>query len=269
MKLVAGVTSLKQAQCLIPMGADEIYCAMSSIHSHRAPSEGFRDAGELKELAGLCARSKKPLYLAVNEIYEEKGYPAILEKTARFISDGGTGLIIRDLGLAAFLRGNGFNSPLILSTLGFCFNTEALKFYSRQGFSRITLPQLLTAAEAGGLMKNIGKLETEVMYSPADHCVNLNGACSLHDAPRMKSALKLAACNCALRFSTAGGPFRFPALSGAERYGSLEKFYELGAGYLKVPRSSDLNLTKRIVSEALEFLDEMRDKKDRKRRKAA
>ena len=62
---------------------------------------------------------------------------------------GGTGVIVRDLGLLWRLREAGSGLARVLSLLAVCANMQSARAFARLGVSRIVLPRFMDAAAAG------------------------------------------------------------------------------------------------------------------------
>jgi len=245
MKIVVGVASIPQARWFLRKGVDELYFGLEKIHNHRRPSLCFSSERDSDALLRLCAAAGRPLYLAVNEIYPPEEYSRISAAAARFAGKGGAGLIIRDPGLISFLREKGFDGALVLSTLGHCFNSAAMKFYARVGVSRITLPQHILPAEARAIVQNGLGLETEVFAN--GYCPNVDGSCRFHG---IKSSAPSRELNCRRILAARGGSFSLPRFSEADRIRNMAAFYSLGVRYFKLGRwKNDLGIMKMVMSE--------------------
>ncbi len=249
MKLMAGVISETEAKSFSDSGADELYCGLCLINNHRDPELSVDLAG-LTRIIKAARNRRKPVFLAANETYHQSWYPRIVETISDCLAAGLSGLIIRDMGLLSYLRERSVKTRFILSALGCCFNSGALSFYACLGIERITVPQQLTPAEAGRLLHNRLGLETEVFFHDFSYCVNIDGACVLHDFPGAACASH----PCLETYTLQGKKFVMPKPSRPEMMRMFYSFYKEGAQYLKTPRYGDFSHGAAVVQRALKLI---------------
>ncbi len=77
MKIVAGVSSLKEIKYFLAHGASEAYCGFSQIGNHRPSDACFLDMAEVFEAIDIAHGFNKKIFLAVNETYHPDKYLAI------------------------------------------------------------------------------------------------------------------------------------------------------------------------------------------------
>src|SRR5208283_6193349 len=77
MKIVAGVSSLKEIKYFLAHGASEAYCGFSQIGNHRPSDACFLDIAEVFEAIDIAHGFNKKIFLAVNETYHPDQYLAI------------------------------------------------------------------------------------------------------------------------------------------------------------------------------------------------
>ena len=253
MKLTVGVISSEEAEYFASSGADELYCGINGVSNHRDPSKNLAGLGELATVLKHAHRNGKPAYLAVNEIYPESEYGRIHRTIKAALAAGLDGVIMRDLGLKAFLDSRRIRTYYILSSLGACFNGRALEFYAGRGFSRVVLPQQLTPGEAGPILKNRFGVEAEVFLHLHCYCINMDGVCFLHDLDGLGGTKRTYPCF--LKYDAGDGAFLMPE---PEKKLFLEMFYDYykgGAAYLKIARDANsLKEKARTVASARRLL---------------
>lgn len=253
MKIVAGASTVAEAAWLIDSPADEVYFGLTLLHNHRY-DKSLRSVEEMLQVLAMGRARRKPLYLAMNEIYAERDYPRALRLVRLFEKHGGTGLMLRDPGLMMFLREKGCKKPFVLSTLAHCFNSATLAFYARLGVSRAVLPQHLSPEEARGVIRNPHGIETEVFYLPDGFCRNIDGACRYHYLPRTAAGRASGAVyNCELCLPRAGGELKLPKVPYDECMRRIRAFRRLGVKYFKLPRDHDFDWARRCLGVMLEF----------------
>jgi putative protease len=184
--------SVEEARELISAGADELYCGMISREweaqirfKSRYPnsrSAGFynlHDYGKLKEVVSMALGRNIPVFVCMNAPYFKIHYPLVLEEIKETIKVGVSGIILYDIGLFLALKKEKIPVKLILSSIGACLNSEAVKMYKELGISRIILPSDLTFDEINAISRKSGDIELEhFIFNLA--CNNINGYCQLY-----------------------------------------------------------------------------------------
>jgi hypothetical protein len=242
MKLQVGVGSLKELEYFIKNGAAELYCGVYKVPSHVEGARNFETAAEVGEAAGVAHAAGRKLYFAANEVHA-----GLLDATAGIIKDlvarGVDGAIVKDIALLNRLNAKGVRTELILSTLSCCMNAETLAFYKGLGVKRLALPEQVTPAEAGELVRNKFRFGTEVFHKARECCRNFNGLCFLDCSGLDTNA-------CKKEYRAGNKKFFMPCLSAAEHLGELHDYYRMGVGTLKVGRSPNAEASRLIFGEA-------------------
>ncbi len=226
MRVLVGVRTLNEAGFYLTHGADEVYCGLPEIPNHGVRAENYASEAELRATIDLAGKLKKQVFLVANDVFPADVFPKAAAKVAELVRYGASGVIIRDMALLEYFRRRGLKTYFTLSTLGLCFNREALRFFKERGVSRIVLPQHLTPAEAAPMFDGKLGMDIEVFCLPLFYEVNINSLCSLScpcsqeavTDPRLQRAYT---CLSALKRSDDGGFY---------------DFYRLGAQCMKVAR---------------------------------
>jgi collagenase-like PrtC family protease len=265
MKITLGVNSLEEIDYFLTRGADEIYCGLSQIQSHRRASLSFNDITQIYEAIRIAHAFNKKIFLVVNEIYPPQHYAAVTKCLAKVIERHIDGIIARDISLLSFLGKIGLKTRFILSSLAVCFNAKTLQFYKKYNISRIALPQHLLPSEARELICNDLHIEVEVFFLPECYCVNIDGLCLLHDQTLYKKNFLRYPCEIPLRRVSRATPkcdrkkFSMPGPPLSCHLENLYNFYAMGAQYLKISRIKSLHEKIIVFREAIELLQFLKD----------
>ncbi len=241
MRVLVGVRTLNEAGFYLTHGADEVYCGLPEIPNHGVRAENYASEAELRATIDLAGKLKKQVFLVANDVFPADVFPKAAAKVAELVRYGASGVIIRDMALLEYFRRRGLKTYFTLSTLGLCFNREALRFFKERGVSRIVLPQHLTPAEAAPMFDGKLGMDIEVFCLPLFYEVNINSLCSLScpcsqeavTDPRLQRAYT---CLSALKRSDDGGFYTMPMPDSASLLNYFYDFYRLGAQCMKVAR---------------------------------
>lgn len=190
MKIVAPLNRYNEINALIDAGADELYCGLldkkqwqryASIGCLNRRGEIFSNLNSLKELESAVKISHNrnvPLTLALNEYYNEDQAVVALKQAREAVDCGVDGLLVADLGLILKLKGKLKDTELYLSSCATVFNSEAVKFYTDLGVSRIVLPRHLNIGELKRLKDLLPERLGIEVFVLNERCFNLDGFCS-------------------------------------------------------------------------------------------
>jgi len=176
-ELLAPAGSFACAEAAFTHGADAVYAGIGKFNL-RAHSPNF-EPDEFGELLKLASISNKRVYGALN-IMPSDEMLAPLEETLRQLAAAKSlpaAFIISDPGVLSLVTEVCPDTPIHLSTQSGCFNSAAMKFWRKQGVSRIILPRELCIDQIRYLSRQ-GAAETEVFIHGA-MCVSISGRCLL------------------------------------------------------------------------------------------
>ncbi len=243
MIIVAGAKNFKEAEWLFANGAGEVYCGLAGIPNHRRDSLSVRGEKELFRIIDLAKKERKKLLLLVNESCDPTRYPELARKIKRIVERGVSGLVVKDASIIEYLRDHGVNSNYILSSLALAFNSNSLEFFRRYKIKRLILPYNLTAADAGKMIKNGHRIETEMFYCPSHSCQNVDPLCKFCDWSRDYKP-------CKIRLQSENGGFTMPSPDADRLADILYDGHKAGVKYLKIPRTLDFKGLKRFLGDA-------------------
>ena len=202
----APVHAADEVAPLASAGAGELYCGIQEAwwrerygdHDSISRRQGRANLQTRDELARLATEARAhglPLYLALNGHYDEGQLDYLMELCAAFEHMGGTGVIVRDLGLLWRLRGAESGLVRVLSLLAVCANVQSARAFVELGVSRIVLPRFVDAVAVGRLLRAVPGVEAESMVF-FDKCPLVDGYCEHYHgvgyAPRTGEDAELA-----------------------------------------------------------------------------
>lgn len=256
MRVLVGVRTYNEAEFYLTRGADEVYCGLPSIPNHGVKAENFASEAELLATIDLARRLNKQAFLVANDVFPGAVFPKTAAKVAALVRRGMSGVIIRDLALLEYFKKRGLKTYFTLSTLGLCFNREALKFFRERGVSRIVLPQHLTPAEARPMFDRKLGMDIEVFCLPLFYEVNINSLCSL-SCPCSQEAVtdvkdqRAYTCLSALKRGDGQGSYAMPMPGSKALLNYFYDFYRLGASCMKVARGPNGEEVKELFYKSL------------------
>lgn len=176
-ELLAPAGTYESAETAFNFGADAIYIGIGQLNL-RAHSPNFLidDLPELKELA---KRSNKKIYAALNLMPDQKKIPDV-KKTLESLRDKNCApdaFIISDPGVLELCKEYLPDTELHLSTQTGTFNLLSIKFWKKQGISRVVLPREFTIEQIKEVCSS-RIMDTEIFIHGA-MCVSISGRCLL------------------------------------------------------------------------------------------
>jgi len=158
-------------------GADAFYMGMPSF-SMRSRINNF-DEDSIMEGVKLIREAKKKFYVTVN-IYPRGNKVDAFKKHFKFLKDKmkPDALIVADAGVFDMAREYAPNLPIHMSVQANVLNSRAVKFWQKQGATRIILPRELMLSEIKEIHKQVPKMELEFFVHGAI-CVAYSGRCLL------------------------------------------------------------------------------------------
>lgn len=175
-ELLSPAGSYEKLQTALAFGADAVYCGLPDF-SLRVRINNFT----LKTLAEAIKYTHslgKKIYLTFN-IYAHEEHLKQLPKYFKFLKENRPdALIVSDPGIISLLRKNLPQIPLHLSTQANCTNAEAVKFWQKQGITRIILAREVTLKEIAAIHRQVPKMELEYFVHGA-MCMSYSGRCIL------------------------------------------------------------------------------------------
>lgn len=183
----APIHAASEVPVLAAAGASELYCGIQEEwwrerygdHDSISRRQGMANLSTREELAQLVAAAHThglPVFLALNGHYDEKQLDYLMDLSAAFEQMGGTGVIVRDLGLLWRLRETRTSLVRVLSLLSACANGQSARAFAQLGVSRIVFPRFMDARMAKEVLRAVPGMEAESMVF-FDKCPLVDGYC--------------------------------------------------------------------------------------------
>lgn len=174
-ELLAPAGDKEKMKYAFAYGADAAYLGLPEF-SLRAKT-GF-DFATLSEAIKSAHKLKKKVYITVNIFAHEnqiEKLPAFLKKLKDCRPDA---VILSDPGVLALVKKAMPKTPIHLSTQANTLNSEAVKFWAKNGVSRIILGREASLSDIKRIKKAAPKMELEVFVHGA-MCLSYSGRCYL------------------------------------------------------------------------------------------
>lgn len=158
-------------------GADAFYMGMPSF-SMRSRINNF-DENSIMEAVRMVRKADKKFYVTVN-IYPRGNKVDAFKKHLKFLNDKmkPDAVIVADAGVFEMVREYAPKIPIHMSVQANVLNYRAVKFWQKQGATRIILPRELMLSEIKEIHENVPKMELEFFVHGAI-CVAYSGRCLL------------------------------------------------------------------------------------------
>ena len=176
LELLAPAGNMLKMKTAFAYGADAVYLGIPDF-SLRVRINDFDLAG-IKEAVDYAHARHKKVYVTINIFAHNehlKKLPAYLKKLKSFGVDA---LIVSDPGVLAVIKKIWPSAVIHLSTQANCTNSEAVKFWARQGVRRIILGREVTLKEIKAIYAAAAKMELEYFVHGA-MCMAYSGRCFL------------------------------------------------------------------------------------------
>lgn len=234
MKIVAGVKTLREAETMLRLGADELYGGLAAVPNHRLPAQSFRTMDEIKAAVRLAVKKGKRFSLLLNQPAFGPRFRKGLSVARELDREGLGACIVRELAMLDALSREGLRAGLTVSSLALCYNLPAMKRFREMGASRVVLPFHMAPEEARRLIKNPYGMETEVFFHADFCCANVDPVCRLWNLTHRDQT-------CRFSYKGPGGRWRMPEANAAEKMRAVYGFHHSGAGYLKIIRMNEFS----------------------------
>jgi len=189
MKILSCLTDIKEIEALKNAGVDEIYFGLNHKYiPNYANSGNIKTFNEAKNIINESHKIDLKVYIAANDLNFGVKYDEIIKNIKRIIDFGIDGIIVTDLFLLRKLQK--YNTTLHISSVASVFNTEYLKFLSKNfSFTRMIIPPQLSYNQAKDMLEYCkkNKIETEVFFFKFFGCPYINSSCFLHDSKYINS----------------------------------------------------------------------------------
>ena len=172
-ELLAPAGSFDAALAAFAYGADAIYLGLSRF-SARADAANFAEP-ELRQIVAYAHNKGRKVYVTLNTLLETRELSELADSLALLDEVAVDGVIVQDLGLAAWMRRAFPRLPLHASTQLACTSTAGARALKERGFVRVVTARELGLQEAAEIGRQAG-VEIEAFVHGA-LCYSLSGLC--------------------------------------------------------------------------------------------
>lgn len=158
-------------------GADAVYAGMPR-YSLRVRNNDFKNVERLKAGINHMHSHGKKFFLALNVMPHGNKVKSFLNDLAPIVECKPDALIMADPGLILMVRETWPDMPIHLSVQANTMNSASVKFWQRQGISRVILSRELSLKEVAEIRQDCPDMELEVFVHGA-LCIAYSGRCLL------------------------------------------------------------------------------------------
>ena len=174
-ELVVPVGNLEKLKIACMYGADAVYLG-GELFNLRINAGNFA-VDELREAVIFAHEQKKKIYFTLNSFMYEKDFPSLHTYLDTLKGIPFDGVIVVDPGILDLVRSSWPEMRIHLSTQSNTLNSSSVRFWARNGISRVILARELTIPEIASISKQ-PECETEVFIQGAV-CLSFSGRCYL------------------------------------------------------------------------------------------
>lgn len=196
--LFAPINSLEDAERMVPLGADELYCGVipeewldeyRDVKPPNRRANEYSQVGSLSELeriADYCDEHGAELHLTLNSHFYSERQAELLTDLVRELDgwDGMSGYIVADVHYMEAISDVIDDTDIVVSTGATVFNPETAAFMHDLGADGIHLPRHLTVAEIEAIAASAPPDLDLYAFVLNRNCMNIDGNCNfLHNPP--------------------------------------------------------------------------------------
>ncbi len=174
-ELLAPAGSLEKLKWAIDYGADAVYLGGVN-YSLRANAKNFT-LKEIKEGVNYAHKNNAKVYVTVNIVFHNDDVNGLEEYLKELDNIGVDAVIFSDPLVIDIANKNNLKLELHLSTQASVLNKDAVRYYIRQGVSRIVLARECSKEDIKNIINETG-VEIECFIHGA-MCTNVSGRCVL------------------------------------------------------------------------------------------
>lgn len=198
LNIFAPIKSLEDAEQLIQLGADELYCGVNpkkwadQYENVKTPNRRPNDRSqvgsleELRNISELCCENGVRLYLTLNVHFYSDRQAALLRDLVGELSswEGITGYIVADVHFMKQMSDVAGDDEILVSTGATVFNGQTAAFLESIGADGIHLPRHLTLDEIERISRTAPDSLDLYAFVLNSNCLLIDGHCTLlHNAP--------------------------------------------------------------------------------------
>lgn len=174
-ELLAPAGSLKMLQTAFDFGADAVYLG-APRYSLRVRNNEFHKIDALKKAVEIARENNKKIYILSNIFAHNAKIKTFLKDIEPIVDLKPDALIVSDPGIIDLIQNNFNEIPLHLSVQTNTMNYSAVRFWAKNGISRIILSRELSLNEIAEIRQECPNIELEVFIHGA-LCIAYSGRC--------------------------------------------------------------------------------------------
>lgn len=176
LELLAPAGNLLKMKTAFAYGADAVYLGIPDF-SLRVRINDF-DLPSIKGAIKYAHSQGKKVYVTINIFAHNKHLAKLPPYLKQLKAMGADALIVSDPGIIALVKKAWPKAEIHLSTQANCTNSEAVRFWAKQGVKRIILGREVTLKEIKEIHRTVPKIELEYFIHGA-MCMAYSGRCFL------------------------------------------------------------------------------------------
>lgn len=165
-ELLAPAGSLKMLQTAFDFGADAVYLG-APRYSLRVRNNEFHKIDALKKAVEIAREHNKKIYILSNIFANNTKIKTFLKDIQPIVDLKPDALIVSDPGIIDLIQNNFENIPLHLSVQTNTMNFASVRFWAKNGISRIILSRELSIKEIAEIRAQCPDIELEVFIHGA------------------------------------------------------------------------------------------------------
>lgn len=176
-ELLSPAGTIKSMEYAFAYGADAVYAGQPR-YSLRVRNNEFNKLENLASAIQIAHQQGKKFFLATNLSPHNDKIRSFLRDMAPIIAMKPDALIMSDPGLIMLIREQWPDQEIHLSVQANAVNWATVKFWHKQGLSRVILSRELSLEEIGDIKQHVPEMELEVFVHGA-LCIAYSGRCLL------------------------------------------------------------------------------------------
>ena len=175
-ELLSPAGDLEKLKAAVRFGADAVYVGAGE-YSLRAGQTNF-SLEDLTQGVEFAHQNKVRVYLAMNIFAFDDDFAGMKEYLQKAVKLGIDAVIVSDPGVLSLVRSVSKKLKIHLSTQANTLNSQSVKFWQKQGVSRVVLGRELSLTQIKLIRKTAPKMELELFIHGA-MCMSYSGRCLL------------------------------------------------------------------------------------------
>ena len=194
-ELLLPAGSYEKAKYAIAFGADAIYCGVPMFTLRGKSTMTMQ---ELEKIVPYARKKRVKVYFAVNIFPHSFKYNQFLKDMKKMIKINPDAFIMADAGLIDITKENFPHAEIHLSVQANNVNWMSIRFWEKQGITRVILARELTLKEVIEINKQVPNMQLE-FFVHGSNCMAYSGRCLLSNYFNYRDSNQ-GVCNNACRF---------------------------------------------------------------------